>query len=310
MAIRCNTYKFHCVFTSDSLLPGYLGSTLRGALGWALKKVSCALKRQQCAACILREQCNYAWLFETERYQGDGRRAVNARPHPFVLRPAGMLHGKQQRNTSFTFSLLLLGRANDLLPHLIYAVKLMGDAGIGSGRRHGMGHFRLEKVTRGDVKCFDHSEQIVCVPEDSDLLQLEAPIAQAETDVTVQLATPLRLKKGNRLQPDLPFHVLIRAILRRLTALEIAYGQGEPSLDYSGLVIKAKRVKILESKIRWQELYRYSNRQRQKVSLSGLGGTIRYQGDFTEFLSLLHYGEKVNIGKQTAFGLGRIELIY
>ncbi|MBW2328572.1 MAG: hypothetical protein JRF04_02970 [Deltaproteobacteria bacterium] len=66
MSIKAQRYTFHCRFTSKARLPDYLGSTLRGALGWALKKTSCALRRQQCPTCLLREQCAYAWIFETE----------------------------------------------------------------------------------------------------------------------------------------------------------------------------------------------------------------------------------------------------
>ena len=113
MAIQAQQYTFHCRFKTDAILPGYLGSTLRGALGWGLKKISCALKREQCEMCMLRQQCAYAWIFETERYQtGDGR-IVNARPHPFVLQPEMNRYGHQKEGSDLVFSLLLFGRANE-----------------------------------------------------------------------------------------------------------------------------------------------------------------------------------------------------
>ena len=96
MTIKTQRYTFHCRFETEARLPGYLGSTLRGALGWSLKKSSCALRRQQCESCLLREQCAYAWIFETEKYQvGDGR-TINARPHPFVLQPGENGAGDKQ----------------------------------------------------------------------------------------------------------------------------------------------------------------------------------------------------------------------
>ena len=125
----------------------------------------------------------------------------------------------------------------------------------------------------------------------------------------VTLQTPLRLKQNNRLNLDLPFHVLIRACLRRIAALEEAYGGGEPNLDYRGLVKRAEKITILKSHLRWQQLFRWSNRQRKKVSLSGLGGTNTYQGDLEEFMPILRYCEQVNIGKQTVFGLGKIGVL-
>lgn len=93
-----------------------------------------------------------------------------------------------------------------------------------------------------------------------------------------------------------------------MSALEDAYGSGEPVLDYRGLVQRAEKVETIRSTIRWKELYRYSNRQKKKVSLSGLSGNISYRGDLSEFIPVVRYGAAVNLGKQTVFGLGKVEL--
>ena len=309
MSIRAQTYTFHCRFTSEARLPGYLGSTLRGALGWALKKTSCALRQRQCDDCLLREQCAYAWIFETDRYRAGDGRMVNARPHPFVLQPGENIAGEKQAGDELIFSLLLLDRANALLPQVVYAVRLMGESGIGSGRRAGLGRFDLRKVVAGEGFCCLARDNILHIPDNVKKINLEQPPDFDVSSVTVRLQTPLRLKQNNRLNLDLPFHVLVRAGLRRIAALEDAYGGGEPDLDYRGLVNRAQQVGINESRIRWQRLFRWSNRQRRKVSLSGLGGAITYQGNLTEFMPVLRYGEQVNIGKQTVFGLGKIQII-
>jgi len=306
MSIKAQQYTFHCRFTNEAKLPGYLGSTLRGALGWALKKTSCALRRQQCDDCLLREQCAYAWIFETERYRAGNGRTVNARPHPFVLQPGEDVAGEKQAGAEWTFSLLLLDRANDLLPQIVYAVRLMGESGIGVGRRQGLGRFDLRKVVAGEEVCCLSEDNVLHLPDNVEKIKLEQSPVSGVSSVMVQLQTPLRLKHHNRLNLDLPFHVLVRACLRRLSALEDAYGDGEPDLDYRGLVNRAENVDIRESRIRWQQLFRWSNRQRKKISLSGLGGSVIYRGNLTEFMPILRYGEQVNIGKQTVFGLGKI----
>ena len=305
MSIKAQQYTFHCRFTSEAKLPGYLGSTLRGALGWALKKTSCALRRQQCDDCLLREQCAYAWIFETERYRAGDGHAVNARPHPFVLQP-GENRETMQPGESISFSLLLLDRAVDLLPQIVYAVRLMGESGIGVGRRQGLGRFDLRKVVAGEGVCCLSEDNVLHLPDNVEEIKLEQSPVSGISSVMVQLQTPLRLKHHNRLNLDLPFHVLVRACLRRLSALEDAYGDGEPDLDYRGLVNRAENVDIRESRIRWQQLFRWSNRQRKKISLSGLGGSIVYHGNLSEFKPIFRYCEHVNIGKQTVFGLGKI----
>lgn len=308
MTITAQKYTFHCRFTSEARLPGYLGSTLRGALGWGLKKSSCALRRQQCADCLLRGQCAYAWIFETEKYQTGEGRGVNARPHPFVLQPGEDMAGKKQAGDKLTFSLLLLDRANELLPQIVYAVRLMGEAGIGSGRRHGLGKFKIGKIIAGQHILYDEPDQVIHQLENIHKVNIERSHDKGICSLSVTFQTPLRLKQNNRLHLDLPFHVLVRACLRRIAALEEAYGGGEPDLDYRGLVNRAEQVAVRESHIRWQQLFRWSNRQRKKVSLSGIGGSISYSGELTEFMPILRYCEQVNIGKQTVFGLGKITI--
>jgi len=306
--VKAQKYTFHCKFKTDATLPGYLGSTLRGALGWGLKRTSCALKRQRCETCLLREQCAYAWIFETERYNAGDGRIINARPHPFVLQPEKGCGGSQKQGYNFKFTLLLLDRANDFLPQLAYAVQMMGEAGIGSGRRQGLGRFQLEKIATEQDVVFDEATPVLKKCANIPMLCLEEPATIETESLTVSLQTPLRLKQNNTLGRSLPFHILIRTSLRRIAALEDAYGGGEPDLDYRGLVQRAGKVQATDSTIRWRELYRYSNRQKKKVSLSGLTGSVSFRGDLTEFVPIIRYAEQVNIGKQTVFGLGNINL--
>ncbi len=106
----------------------------------------------------------------------------------------------------------------------------------------------------------------------------------------------------------MPFHVLIRAALRRISSLESAYGQGEPALDYTGLVAEAEMVETLEESVRWEEVPRYSTPQRTKMMIGGVVGRVVYRGALGPFLPLLAYCETIHLGKQTVFGLGRIGL--
>ncbi len=312
MTIKAQKYTFHCRFKTQARLPGFLGSTLRGALGWALKKTSCALRRQQCNGCLLREQCAYAWIFATEQYRVGTGRTVNARPHPFVLHP-GTMRGVQEAGHTFSFSLLLFDRAIELLPHIVYAVQLMGESGIGTGRRQGLGRFVLRKITAGQGKkeiIYQSEEAVLHQLKTIPKIQLDNKAMNGVQSVKVLMQTPLRVKQRNTLQRRLDFHILIRAAFRRVAALEDAYGNGEPDIDYQGMVKRAELVATRQSDIHWQQINRWSNRQRAKTSLSGLIGTIAYTGSLGEFIPILRYCEQVNVGKQTVFGLGRIHIEY
>jgi len=129
---------------------------------------------------------------------------------------------------------------------------------------------------------------------------------EATGGIALELLTPLRLKYGNHLRASLPFHVLIRAALRRIAALCRYHGDGEPVLDYRGLTARAQNVAADENGLHWFDWERYSSRQEQKMLMGGLVGRVRYTGEVGEFLPLLRFCEKVHLGKQTTFGLGQI----
>ena len=142
-------YLFSSIFEGDAILPPYKGSTFRGAFGIALKKVVCALKRQDCSDCLLKERCVYSFVFETplKNNNPDGKKRLASPPHPYVIEPPENTRTRFSKGEPFDFTVILFGRANDYLPYFIYAFEQMGRLGIGKrieGKRPG---FSLKYVT-------------------------------------------------------------------------------------------------------------------------------------------------------------------
>ena len=309
--MQVGIYGFSCRFETETVLPVFKGSTLRGSLGLALRRIACALHHQDCKSCLLSTQCAYTILFEENpRPLTDSifRSAPIRRPHPYVLVPpdnSKRLHGTGEL---FSFSVKLFGPALSYLPHLVYAVQEMGKAGLGKGNRHGEGRFRLEAVYHKQQQIFNG--QSLCNTAPSDEISFGPATDAAVKRLTLTCHTPLRLKQDNHLSGKLPFHVLTRAALRRIAALETYYGQGsEPALDYRGLITRANGIAVTDSTICWTEFERYSNRQKSAMRFGGITGTITYQGEnLSEYLPLLRYCETVHLGKQTSFGLGNISI--
>ena len=71
---------------------------------------------------------------------------------------------------------------------------------------------------------------------------------------------------------------------------------------------RAKDIEIKSSALRWFDWKRYSNKQDRSMLMGGMIGNVTYCGDLSEFLSLIEFCEKVYLGKQTSFGLGKIEI--
>jgi hypothetical protein len=322
-------YVFSLSFDDDAVLPEYKGSTFRGVFGHSLKKVVCALKQQECSACLLAEKCIYFRVFEIQtdaagrRGNADGpsapassenRKRIVALPHPYVIQPPDGSRTRYGKGDQIDFTLLLFGETNDFLPYFIYAFNEMGALGVGKAVNGKRATFHLLRVTAGEMTVFNggdgklhkgpFAEELACIapPESPDFRP------PAVSELTIRLQTPLRLKFENHFKAELPFHLLVRAMLRRVSSLEETFGVGEPALDYRGLVRKAQDIVVEKSSIRWLDWKRFSNRQDQVMRMGGMIGDIAYSGDLGPFLPLIRYCEKVHLGKQTAFGLGRIEV--
>jgi len=309
--MHISSYQFSCRFDSKAILPAFKGSTLRGGLGHALKRITCALRQQECQNCLLHQTCAYSFLFEKKKNtpppSGTEKIRGAARPHPYILVPPDENTRAYDKGAPFSFGVTLIGPAIPFLPHLVFAVQEMGKSGLGKHARDGEGRFRLEAVSQNNRKIFEGQALDTGIAP-GELTLSAAPPGKIRR-ITLTCHTPLRLKLDNELQKRLPFHLLIRAALRRISDLESAYGGGEPTLDYKGLVARAAGVAVLESSCRWTEIKRYSNRQKRAMFMGGITGSITYEGDdLAAFVPLLRYCEAIHLGKETSFGLGRISI--
>jgi hypothetical protein len=179
----------------------------------------------------------------------------------------------------------------------------MGEKGF--GRRAG-GIFLINSVRCDETIIYSEIDQILHQPPTIDLdCHMDSKAIHSSSRLQVHLLTPLRLKYENRLASQLPFHLLIRACLRRVSTLFSAFGSGEPIFDYTGIVSDAQKISILESNLSRLDWKGYSFRQKQEIHLGGLVGDVIYEGNLSRFLPLLEFCRLTHIGKQTTFGLGR-----
>lgn len=300
-------YTFKLRLEDDAILPFYKGSTFRGVLGHALKKTVCALKHQACATCILRKNCTYALVFETAHaVEMPYPYRVSSPPHPMVLEPPLTEKTNFSKGDILECGLLLFGKINQHLPYFIYAFDQMGQIGLGkriNGRRT---QFLLEAVVHDGKRIYQKEMGCVTTPAILPFLDLN-PLESAPCDrARITIKTPLRIMDKKNGQAVLPFPVLIRSLIRRITALLNIYGEGEPELDYSDLAQKAQHVMVKDNQLTWFDWQRYSARQDKKMFMGGLTGEIEYQGDLMPFYPFFRVAEKVHAGKNTAFGLGKI----
>ncbi len=301
------TFTFYCHFTEPALLPAFKGSTLRGSFGHALKQVCCALRRNECGNCLLAATCCYSLIFESEKIDRNSagfKLRLAARPHPYVLRPPFDEKRQYEMDERFSFQLLFFGPAVRFRPQIVYAAILMGEGGLG---KNNSGRFVVDSITAGHKRIYDGQGKSLSMEETAEALDLRAT-GQTATKIRLELLTPLRVKKDNRFAAKLPFSTLVRAAMRRVAALESAYANDEPSVNYRDLTRLAESVAVAEDRTVWRDITRYSNRQGSSMQIGGMVGSIDYEGEIGPFLPFLRYCERVHLGKQTAFGLGQIRV--
>jgi len=299
-------YRISSVLLDDAILPTYKGSTFRGAFGGCLKRAVCAVKKSNCSDCLLFSRCIYAQLFEQKDWRDQGAGRTVAPPHPYMIEPDNDQRTRLRASDEFNFNLLLFGEINASLPYFVYAFELMGEQGIGKKTGEHRARFSLRHVRNQGIELFDPQKGRLEAPPRQETLLLPPLETSKETaSVSITLNTPLRLKSDNHLQDRVEFPLLVRTMLRRVSSLFNAWGEGEPQLDYKGMIKRAEQIVVVDGHLYWHDWERYSNRQEQAMSFGGMLGSITYRGPLAEYLPLIRLCQRLHIGKQTTFGLGK-----
>ena len=298
-------YAIHCTFDQGGVVPHYPASMLRGAFGYALKQVSCMLPKTACEACPLKQSCPYIQVFQPQILKSNIAT-------PYLIQPVHL--GKQvvEPHQSYVFHFMLLGEAaNAQLPLLIYAWQKALKKGLGKQRMTAqltsVQHLPAEQTIwqKGEEGCMTEVPWL-----NEEWGGLETKIAQQ--GVQLQIQTPLRLTHyGKRVGArEFHFSLFLLALKRRLEALQIYIPNLPQLIDEQ---IRWAGLAEVKSQVQWHDWSRYSNRQKQKMTLGGLLGKMQVQFDnkahIEALLPALWLGQFVNLGKNTVFGMGHYQLL-
>lgn len=322
MIIPYQKFKFVMEAIDEIHLPYYKGSAFRGGFGNVFRKITCALKRQDCSECLLKSRCIYAYVFET--FPSESSQIMNMHkyekiPHPFVIEPPEIDSQSKsseskiyQPGSKFEFHLVLIGKAIDYLPYFIYTFHVLGKTGIGKGR----GRYKILEVLKCEkenekwiskVSVYDYSKKIIRqTPPDKIFIPEEFKKSTSNGRLSLHFVTPVRIKYQRDLVVKPEFHILIRNLLRRLFLLYYFHcEEKQPEWNHIEIINHAESIVIESSNLRWFDWERYSSRQDTRMRLGGLIGEVIYYGNMESFLPFIQTGEIIHIGKNTSFGLGK-----
>lgn len=213
-------FTLHLQALTPIHLPLVSGATLRGGFGYTFKRLVCVVDHRDCARCLLRSRCAYPYVFETPPPPDTSRlRKYPFAPHPFVLTPP-QGNRTYAPGEPFSAELVLVGRGMLYLPYFIYTLSELGQKGLGRER----GQYILREV----LACTEEGTGVSIYTVESQQLQEHYPILRGDLftgdgvekqTLRLRFITPTRIKYQGHYQHDLPFHVLIRTLLRRLSLL-------------------------------------------------------------------------------------------
>ncbi|MBL1266002.1 CRISPR system precrRNA processing endoribonuclease RAMP protein Cas6 [Methylomicrobium sp. RS1] len=303
--LPAHRYQFNCRVLQPLNLNLYSGSMLRGAFGRALRKSACVTRGNDCKACLLYRQCAYPRIFETPPPANAAFQAFSEIPNPFVIEPPPMGRRQLQAGASFSFNMVLIGRAVDELPLVIHAWQTALKAGLGAQ------HAEAE-LTDVVFEPGQPAEQRIYPDADNRLTP--APPFKPEPlpavdRITLHLQTPLRIKRhGKVLSNALRGKDFLVALVRRFYLLQEFHGRDYQVPDFKALAHAAENIEA-EHQLNWCQWDRYSSRQKQTMTFGGVIGTLRLEGDLMPFLPLLQQGQWLHVGNKTSFGMGHYAIV-
>lgn len=302
-------WHFSLVFRRPPRLPVHHGSMLRGALGHQLKALHCqcpgADNKSHLAGCL------YAEIFEQTGVTGLA--GITEAPPAFVFSPLESLPSPEtkalkpgsealhrQVATANAFHPADIGKA------LVFrgAVTLLGQA----HKQPDVFFLALRMAAAGGLGTPPAMAQL----DQVHALDWQPP---GETSGPMQLTflSPLYLKQrekgqrnSRRVQADqITLRDIVVALHRRLCLLEQVYGVPGPNEQALETWLDWVEVANWHSTLHDEHFARRSNRQQQKMPLTGLMGSVVINtAPPPDLLQALHLGQWLHIGGKTGLGLG------
>lgn len=269
--------KISILARDDFVPPFFIGSQIRGALGYALKSIVCVKNATPCESCNIAKSCVFFDFYGAQNVY-----------HNFCLDfKLGM--------PRYDFNIYIFGKAIENAGAILAALhKMLCEVGLEiNGKRL---HFKDIVIFVNDKFCFCNDD--IKMPLD---FRARFDIDDKfKKRVNLTLTTPLRIKKNNIFVRDdsLEISDIFRSIYNR--KLSIFGKEREKMPKFSGAII-AKN-------LHYVELYRKSNAKKVDMNFGGLIGELIIDDLDKDSYTLLKIGELIGIGKQCVFGLGRYNI--
>lgn len=309
-----------CRADTDVILDGHhAGNNLRNALANVMRYATCPeTHRRGAPSAEHAATCPACWLLAAEADPGSVARA-------YALEPPRPPIDRVRAGETFSFGLTLFGDGFRFLPYVVLATAEMGRVGVGPGRRDGLGRFHLETIhshnplTGETHQLLSPGDPLVRVTPAAVTFDHAAAQAAALADclrrdgqaLRIDFLSPTRLEEKDDLYKIPDFAVFFGRLLWRIDdlALNFCGGTRRDPDEVAALRRAAERVRLVESRTRWVEMWSWSGRKQDRTPIGGFVGRAVYRAeDWTPLLPWLILGQGTHVGKTPVKGNGVYEI--
>ena len=294
-------------------LPPFVSSTLRGALGRALRARACLTGAEQCQGCSLWTACAYGTTWESRPTPGVELPPEHAAtpPGPYILKHvSGGEDGHLETGERIRARLKLFGAARGLLPQFVLAARDAGRRGFGRGR----GEMELAEATAlgrtGAPSVIYLVPYGFLTPDPPPLWWVEPRTSRRASPpprVRLEFETPTELTGWD---PNKPFdaEVFTARLTERLDVMARNHERAAPRWDIGWRLKLSQLCRPVEQTIEPVRFSRVSQRQERRVPMTGFCGSVVLEGVTAELFGLWRTAWDIHVGKKTTFGYGQVRV--
>ncbi|HSV57130.1 MAG TPA: CRISPR system precrRNA processing endoribonuclease RAMP protein Cas6 [Magnetospirillaceae bacterium] len=304
--LRYIDLDFLLEFETPAFFDIYPSFALRSVLGKWLREMHCVCRGDRCLECPFKKTCAFAFILETPiEKHSESLRGRDRASHPFRIIGSGL---PGQTAKSLSFRIQLIGKGTDFVPHVVFAFREAGKAGLFRQRAK----YRIANIMYNgqDILAGDRIRTASLVNQDASID--DSLVTQENRSLKIVCNTPLRFKTRGNYSSDFQAGDFLEACVRRARMLTEFFG--EPDISTGGKGSKAgppplSNVNLLDRRLRWVEYVHWSARQKTRMMLGGYVGGFSVHGTAPAFhWQALSMCGPLGAGKSTSFGFGDISI--
>lgn len=306
-------YYFTLRVSQPVALPGYAGSALRGVFGHSLRRLCCITGKPTCDNCPVATNCPYATVFEPlpdTRLANTVFSTLKKIPVPYCIEPPLRELTSCSAGETFRFSMVLVAEALNHLPLILLAWRDAFHKGIGPDKgKADLILVEWENPQGQAVTIWSDTEPTLKSHQPGVIL----PVLDGTCDFHLRFVTPLRIeRKGRALAAQyITEPELLRSLIRRISMMSQCHG----GLFLPVALEQAQQLNALADQVegshtlKWQDMWRYSSRQKRNTPLGGLVGEWQLRAVPILLQPYIQLGQWLHVGKEAAFGLGAYQIL-